>query len=471
MDSKLVELLKRIKIPRYYGNMSSLDGIVVEGYFRKCINKKIIPSIIPPEIVLIIFDFFNTSTVLYKPQINDEEQKYESHDRNFQYQKKILLLGTPFTGKSTVLKSLKFAQNDIKVDTKYTGHDIDIHCTIIRQNCVVGILTLLQKSKLNHIEHQYQLNAIAMVIKYGCNQHHATYNFTDNDSKYNHSELGKAINILWNIPTIHSVYIKRFEYKYLFPDNMEYFFDKIDEIMQINYEPSSEDILKYKTVKYSVTDASFYFSSHSGFNFIDLGDYECKSQIYSDVIQKGHFDDRIVIFTAALSDYCIYDSEAKKMKMQVSIDYLKEIMSSSYFRKNYIILIFTKLDIFYDCIRCGISLSNCFSDWNGVDYVNPKIKLVVTYIIRNEFIYVTDYIIQLIQNYIVMENDRRKSSASCAAEATQFIAEKYDEVNENRRERQLYIHKANCMDTTNVEKVFADVRHIVINSNLARGPI
>lgn len=49
------------------------------------------------------------------------------------------------------------------------------------------------------------------------------------------------------------------------------------------------------------------------------------------------------------------------------------------------------------------------------------------------------------------------------------IRTQFENKNKNPREKQIYAHVTCATDKTNVQKVFGDVQHIVINTSLARG--
>ena len=71
--------------------------------------------------------------------------------------KKLLLLGTGSSGKSTLFKSLKIITKDQNMVTEQTESR-----HVIRQNCVAGILTLLKKSQELY-DADPQTNALCLV--------------------------------------------------------------------------------------------------------------------------------------------------------------------------------------------------------------------------------------------------------------------------------------------------------------------
>ena len=72
----------------------------------------------------------------------DITSKLKTTERLNKQSKKLLLLGTGSSGKSTLLKSLKIITRDQNMDTETTESR-----HVIRLNCVAGILTILKKSQ------------------------------------------------------------------------------------------------------------------------------------------------------------------------------------------------------------------------------------------------------------------------------------------------------------------------------------
>eukprot|EP01084_Bolivina_argentea_P238145 400093_1 len=150
---------------------------------------------------------------------------------------RLIILGIKSSGKTSIRKQL----NCIWGKKEQYEENLQNNSVInIRQNCIDNILVLCEiNNDEQSIKTLTQLNV---------------QNDTDLDA------ISSFINVIWRRNNIKLSYSLRFhvddtnmKYTHLLDDNMEYFFDKIDEIMQINYKPSSEDILKHKTVKYSVT--------------------------------------------------------------------------------------------------------------------------------------------------------------------------------------------------------------------------
>lgn len=67
----------------------------------------------------------------------------------------------------------------------------------------------------------------------------ANESFTDQLNYDALAELGDAIYLLWQQPSIIATYKRRGD-NYSFPDNMNYFFDKAQQIMSPDFHPTPE---------------------------------------------------------------------------------------------------------------------------------------------------------------------------------------------------------------------------------------
>ena len=177
--------------------------------------------------------------------------------------------------------------------------------------------------------------------------------------------------MLWNLDPVQETFSRRGIYS--FPDNMDYFFDRVQKIMSKDYIPSWEDFLKYRI---RTTERVLHQYETLGQRFIlyESVPTRCREEKkWSDFVANSD----AVIFVAALNDYgTVLFEDEKKNAMHESIELFAEIYNSKWFRKIPLILLLTKDDLFRKMIRDGISLRNCFSQekrwnkepWTGIDY-------------------------------------------------------------------------------------------------------
>ena len=171
-------------------------------------------------------------------------------ERVTKHAKKLLLLGTGSSGKSTLFKSLKIITKEphMETETAEARH-------VIRQNCVAGILTLLKKSQelweKNEAKNidclvnmdQETVDHITNVVQYG------SETFSEVLDHAEVASLGISIYFLWTLKAVKATFSRRGN-TYSFPDNMDYFFNKVRAIMTETYNPSVEDMLKCRFVHF-----------------------------------------------------------------------------------------------------------------------------------------------------------------------------------------------------------------------------
>eukprot|EP01084_Bolivina_argentea_P097635 175508_1 len=174
------------------------------------------------------------------------------------HKKKILILGTRSSGKSTLIQSLKNSlqdQSDIKSDTTVFTHTI-------RQKCVSGILMLLKKSREFYDYDDEIASAIQLVVDYGSESFHEVLDYNEV------SELGKAIYMLWKLDAVQKTFDTCVNTcRYLLPENMnlkhsDHFFGKVREIMLENYTPSVEDSLKCTVQPNGMIEYKYYIKDN-----------------------------------------------------------------------------------------------------------------------------------------------------------------------------------------------------------------
>jgi len=362
--------------------------------------------------------------------------------------KKLLLLGAGSSGKSTIFKQLKCIHGDGFDDQE---RDECIH--IIRQNCVTGIITILRKChelyesdprtftdcKLD-LEDERIATSVQKVIQYG------QESFSDSMEQKDIEDLGESIAFLWELDPVQSTFKNRGNY-YSFPDNMDYFFRKVREIMSSDFSPNVEDVLKTRVRTTGIIETKYNIEGNV-FHICDVGGQrnERKKWIHS-------FDNvTAVIFVAALNHYnAVLFEDEKKNAMHESIELFREICNSKWFRKTEMILFLNKDDLFREKLRAA-PLSFCFGAnsgwegelWDGPDYATrPSGKTP-----------------QQDDEYFML----------CYNSAATFIQAQYVEQNKNP-DKVTFAHITTATDKDNITKVFWDVQHIVIRANLRKAQI
>jgi len=305
------------------------------------------------------------------PQTREIERNMGDQQLQEKQHKKLLLLGSGSSGKSTLFKQIKRIHG-IAVQDKEVGEARHV----IRINIIQGVLHLVaQATKLSeeNVEHfgdckvnmqEEQVASATQLLLQG-------HSGQDSDSSNELVPVGNAIHFLWNLPGVQNIF-KRREKLFSFPDNMDYFFNKCNEIMKTTYVPNDEDILKIRIRTTGVINYQYNVDPFTTVTIIDVGGQrnERKKWIHSfDAVTA-------IIYVAALNHYAtVLFEDEQKNAMHEAIELFYEIRNSKYFKKTDIILFLNKKDLFEECFK-KISLSFCFSHeknwpgtpWDGMDY-------------------------------------------------------------------------------------------------------
>eukprot|EP01084_Bolivina_argentea_P269864 458756_1 len=175
---------------------------------------------------------------------------------------RILFLSSSSCGKSIIFKTIILLTNS----NPDQSNDEMFHqeCThAVRQNCVAGMLVLLKKSQELYDEDPVKYSSclvnmddnticdIQTIVDFGSETFtESEWNNISNSYQpkpFNYDamkKLGQSISNIWNLDAIQTVFQQTD--KYSFPDNMDFFFDKIIEIMDKTYAPTEEDYLKVR---------------------------------------------------------------------------------------------------------------------------------------------------------------------------------------------------------------------------------
>ena len=362
--------------------------------------------------------------------------------------KKLLLLGPGNSGKSTFFKQLLQIHGDgFNDQKKFASADM----TRAIYDCVIG-----QMKSLIHQSEEFEYELDENVQK--------SANFIldlprDVDINQN---IAHHISTLWNDQMLRDSFEHRTNLGIV--DSAPYFFEAMDRISKSDYRPSEKDILLVRTPTTGVVSSRFEINNHQ-FMIFDVGGQRSERNKWI------HCFDSVtaVLFVASLScyDQALFELDYVNA-MQESLNLFDEIINSRWFKRTSLILFLNKADLFRIKIEKK-DLRVCFPEYTGgPNFKDGMYKLFVLVCffailrisnMRNIYIsiYIYIYILQSLYNKGV-EFIR-----------TQFMDKNNNNTNSDMLQRQIYSHVTCATDRDNVERVFNDVQHIVVNSSLQRG--
>jgi len=339
------------------------------------------------------------------------------------FTKKLLFLGAGGSGKSTLFKQLRTIHGSgwTKEDRlTFVDH---IHAQIIEQMKLA--LETIELDSLEELKEQnpdvddYKAPADHNPFAQFAPQSQEAINVLRSvkDPKLTPS-TAEACKTLWAEESIQELYEQRAQIG--IEDSTKYFWDKIDAVMANGYVPDAEDILlvRYRTT--GVIDQKFQIKKNI-FHVFDVGGQKSERKKWIHCFE----DVTAVIFVASLSCYDeVMFEDQEKNSMVDQLELFDKIVNEPTFEKTSVILFLNKKDLFAQRLAAGRQITLCpsFGKYSG-----PSDDVVET----------TDYI------------------------KAAFVAK-----NRNAEESSVFTHLTCATDKGNVEKVFNDVQHIIIENSL-----
>jgi len=230
--------------------------------------------------------------------------------------------------------------------------------------------------------------------------------------------IASACKTLWAEDAIKEIYEQRAIMK--IEDTSSYFWDKIDDVMKDGFVPNETDMLlvRYRTT--GVIEQKFTIKKNI-FHVFDVGGQKSERKKWIHCFENV----TAVIFVASLSCYdeVMFEDEGVN-SMTDSLDLFGTIVNNHWFNKTSVILFLNKKDLFLSKLQENKPIKLCeeFQDYDGDNF---------------SFEQTTEYI----KGAFVARNDRPN-------------------------QKSIFTHLTCATDQGNVEKVFNDVQHIIIENSL-----
>jgi len=226
--------------------------------------------------------------------------------------------------------------------------------------------------------------------------------------------VANDIKSLWEHDTIKEAYVNRTNLG--IADSAPHFLDDLDRINDSAYRPTPKDILLARIPTTGMRDKRFMINN-TVFNIYDVGGQRSERNKWIHCFDSVHG----ILFVASLScyDQNLYE-ENELNAMTEALELFNIVANSRYFLHASLILFLNKSDLFRDKIKHK-PLTVCFDQYRG----------------DNSFEDASDYITMQFKNEMT-----------------------------KREQKMLYTHITCATDTKNVEKVFDDVQHTIVQNAL-----
>ncbi|EFP06985.1 CRE-GPA-11 protein [Caenorhabditis remanei] len=331
---------------------------------------------------------------------------------------KILLLGGPECGKSTIFKQMRIIHMSGFSDLDYVNFRY-----LIYSNIMQAMDQLLEAAEMLNFPADDSPS-----IRRALN-HYRSYKVRYSMSEVElNRELTDSLAKLYNSEFIKAVLNRKNEITLL--DSATYFLDDLDRISAHEYKPTEMDVLKARVPTTGITEIEFPFREAT-LRMVDVGGQRSEQRKWI------HCFDNVngVLFIAAISDYNLYtdDEESrtengepvKINRLRYSMELFKRIANHQCFsKKTAMILFLNKIDIFKDKVA-KYPLTTCFKNYKGANTLGPSAK------------YVTDRFTRLVSGDI-------------------------------QHEKPVYSHHTNATDTRNIDRVFDSCMDVVFKISMEK---
>ncbi|CAF1087768.1 unnamed protein product [Didymodactylos carnosus] len=260
---------------------------------------------------------------------------------------KLLLLGTGESGKSTFIKQMRIIHG-----CGYSDADKRLFIKFIYENIFKAMNSMIQAMDILKISY---------VDK--CNEEHASFVYIVDYKMMPTSEFFhyvKAIKSLWNDEGIKECYQRRREYQLI--DSAKYYLDSIDRIVETDYVPNEQDILRVRVPTTGIIEYPFILDNIL-FRIVDVGGQRSERRKWIHCFENV----ASVIFFATLNEYdqmLVKSSTINENQMEESKALFHTIITCPWFTRSSIILFLNKTDLLKEKIMYS-HLVDYFPEFQG----------------------------------------------------------------------------------------------------------
>lgn len=191
-------------------------------------------------------------------------------------------------------------------------------------------------------------------------------------------ELGSYIKSIYSDPAIKKTFDSYTSFHLL--DSTHYFLSSIDRIVQSDFTPTIEDLLRCRSKTTGIQELTLEIE-HNKFIIVDVGGQRSERKKWIHCFQ----DVTAVLFFVALSEYDLklYEDDDTN-RMHESLKLFDDICNSKWFYHIPIILFLNKSDLFKEKIK-RVNITEAFPDYDG-----PQAFKEASEYIQNQFLAVND---------------------------------------------------------------------------------
>ncbi|XGW12211.1 hypothetical protein V3C99_013140 [Haemonchus contortus] len=360
-----------------------------------------------------------SSNTIQNPDANQRTQSRQNQiidaqiEKDRQLQKKtlkILLLGGPGSGKSTIFKQMKILHMNGFTDADYVNFRYLVHSNVVQ--AITQLLRAAEQFEYSPDDCDKLKQALDFF---------RVYKEQVRPSEVELSlELSRAISIIYNSQFIKSTLLRKDEIELL--DSAEYFLNDLERISGTDYRANEMDVIRARVPTSGINEIEFSYK-HVILRMVDVGGQRSEQRKWI------HCFDNVsgVLFIAEISAYNLIedDGEVRKNRLKYSMHLFKRVANNRCFgKKTAMILFLNKIDIFKRKLLTT-SIKTCFKDYKG---------------------------------------------AQVFEESAQYVKDRFQRLvsSEIQYEKPLYVHFTNATDTRNIDRVFESCLDVVFKISMEK---
>ncbi|KAL8283389.1 hypothetical protein RQP46_005799 [Phenoliferia psychrophenolica] len=251
------------------------------------------------------------------------EAQIEKERLRLKSEVKMLLLGTGESGKSTILKQMRVIHKGGFLDEERASYR-----DVLFANIVQGMVSIIEVL----LELDWRLQSQ--------NHEHGVFiEELDSDLRVEDTRVTVAILALWSDPAVKAIVDKRG--KYQINDSVAYLFDSVERIMDPEYEPTDDDILRARVRTIGITETQFSVGKLS-YRLFDVGGQRSERKKWIHCFEGVN----VLLFLVAVSEYdqTLFEDESVS-RMDEAMALFEATSNSRWFSTSSVVLFFNKIDL------------------------------------------------------------------------------------------------------------------------------
>jgi len=283
--------------------------------------------------------------------LDDEKQKSQQH-------RKVLLLGPGESGKSTILKQLKFIHNQMQEE------DYKSFIPALHLNTLHSMKALLKAAKEMEFKTEPEAQeAGARVL--AAVKSIARASITPGSSipaTFLTTALAKDIQHLWKTDAIQKAWQRRNEFWLL--ENADYYFENVMQFAEDEWVPSEEDVIMGRARTTGILQTKLTYEADdlmSNWTLVDVGGQRSERKKWINCFA----DVTAILFVVNLAGYnAVLFEDHKVNRMHEALNLFGQIVKNPLFIRTPIYLFLNKRDLFESTLKVK-GIDECFPEYQG----------------------------------------------------------------------------------------------------------